>query len=280
MSPLKSTPGESVPSGSFDCSGDVVVVTGGSRGIGRGIALAFLSAGASVVACGRTEPAEHELPSARGPDGILRRAVFAAADVRDPDQAASVVAAATDRFGKLDVLVNNAGGSPQVSADTASPRFSVSIVTLNLLAPLHCAQAANAVMQGQATGGSIVNIASVSGLRPSPGTAAYGAAKAGLINLTRSLAIEWAPTVRVNCVSAGLVATEAADDHYGGAEGMAEVAATVPLGRFATPEDIAGICLFLASPLAGYVTGANLVADGGGERPAFLDAARAHGHDK
>ena len=112
---------------------------------------------------------------------------------------------------------------------------------------------------------------------PVPGTAAYGAAKAGLINLTQSLAIEWAPKVRVNCLSAGMVATEAADDHYGGPEGMAAVAATVPLGRFGTPEDMAGLCLFLASPLAGYVTGANLVAHGGGERPAFLAAIERSG---
>ena len=125
------------------------------------------------------------------------------------------------------------------------------------------------------TAGSIVNIGSVSGLRPSPGTAAYGAAKAGLVNLTQTLAVEWAPKVRVNCLSAGLVATEAADDHYGGRRGMAEVAATVPLGRFGTPDDVAGLCLVLASPLAGYVTGANLVAHGGGEWPAFLAAVGA-----
>ena len=127
-------------------------------------------------------------------------------------------------------------------------------------------------MQTQEDGGSIVNMGSVSGIRPSPGTAAYGAAKAGLVNLTQTLAIEWAPKVRVNCLSAGMVATEAADDHYGGPEGMAAVAATVPMGRFGTPEDMAGLCLFLASPLAAYVTGANLVANGGGERPAFLGA--------
>jgi NAD(P)-dependent dehydrogenase (short-subunit alcohol dehydrogenase family) len=260
------------PSGAFDFAGRVVVVTGGARGIGRGITEAFLAAGAEVAVCGRTEVGTDQLPSAVDATGVRRHAVFVAADVRDADQAASVVSATVERFGRLDTLVNNAGGSPQVDAAVASPRFSASIVTLNLLAPLYCAQAANAVMQNQSDGGSIVNIASVSGLRPSPGTAAYGAAKAGLINLTQSLAIEWAPRVRVNCVSAGLVATEAAEDHYGGPEGMAEVAATVPLGRFGTPEDVAGLCLFMASPLAGYVTGANLVAHGGGERPAFMTA--------
>ncbi len=121
-------------------------------------------------------------------------------------------------------------------------------------------------------GGSIINIGSVSGLRPSPGTAAYGAAKAGLINLTRTLAVEWAPKVRVNCVVAGMIATEAAEDHYGGSAGLAAVAATVPLGRMGTPDDVAGGCLFLASPLASYVSGAALEVHGGGESPAFLTA--------
>ena len=114
----------------------------------------------------------------------------------------------------------------------------------------------------------------MSGLRPSPGTAAYGAAKAGLINLTRTLAVEWAPKVRVNCVVAGMIATEAAEDHYGGAAGLAAVAATVPLGRMGTPDDVAGACLFLASPLASYVSGAALEVHGGGEGPAFLAALR------
>jgi NAD(P)-dependent dehydrogenase (short-subunit alcohol dehydrogenase family) len=259
-------------SGALDFSGRGVVVTGGAKGIGRGITLAFLAAGARVLVCGRTEVTSDDLPAVTDGNGATHRAEFVAGDVRDADQVSSIIAGAVDRFGRLDVLVNNAGGSPEVPAASASPRFFASIVALNLLAPLYCAQAANAIMQGQAEGGSIVNIGSVSGIRPSPGTAAYGAAKAGLVNLTQSLAVEWAPRVRVNCLTAGLVATEAADDHYGGAEGMAEVAATVPLGRFGTPEDMAGLCLFLASPLAAYVTGANLVAHGGGERPAFLAA--------
>jgi NAD(P)-dependent dehydrogenase (short-subunit alcohol dehydrogenase family) len=258
----------------FEFAGTVAVVTGGARGIGRGISEAFLAAGAEVVTCGRSEVDPAGLPSAADAGGATRRAVHVTADIRDPDQAAAVIAAAVERFGRLDTLVNNAGGSPEAPAATASPRFATSIVALNLLAPLFCAQAANAVMQGQDGGGSIVNIGSVSGLRPSPGTAAYGAAKAGLANLTQSLAVEWAPRVRVNCLSAGLVATDAADDHYGGEAGMAAVAATVPLGRFGTPADIASLCLFLASPtLAAYVTGANLVAHGGGEWPAFLTAA-------
>jgi NAD(P)-dependent dehydrogenase (short-subunit alcohol dehydrogenase family) len=249
------------------------VVTGGARGIGRAITGALLAAGAEVVVCGRSELAD-SLPSATGPDGVNRSASYVAADIRDPEQAARVVDTAASQLGRLDVLVNNAGGSPEAPAATASPRFMTSVVMLNLLAPMFCAQAANAVMQEQEAGGSIVNIGSVSGIRPSPGTAAYGAAKAGLINLTQTLAVEWAPKVRVNCVSAGLVATEGADDHYGGTEGMAAIAATVPLGRFGTPSDLASLCLFLASPeLSAYVTGANLVAHGGGEWPAFLTAA-------
>jgi NAD(P)-dependent dehydrogenase (short-subunit alcohol dehydrogenase family) len=259
-------------SGVLDFSGRAVVVTGGARGIGRGIAESFLAAGADVVVCGRNQVPEEALPGAADSRGAVRRANFVTADVRDADQAAALIEATVERLGRIDVLVNNAGGSPQIDAAAASPRFVASIVALNLLAPFYCAQAANAVMQGQDEGGSIINIASVSGLRPSPGTAAYGAAKAGLINLTQTLGMEWAPAVRVNCVSAGMVATVGADDHYGGAEGMAEVAATVPLKRFATPTDIAGLCMFLASPLAAYVTGANLVAHGGGERPPFLGA--------
>lgn len=260
--------------GPLDFHGRVVVVTGGGRGIGRAVTEAFLGAGAEVVVCGRTEVSGDGLPTGVDAGGTVRTAGFVAADVRDPDQAASVVRAAVDRHGRVDVLVNNAGGSPYVDAAAASPRFLASVVNLNLLAPLYCVQAANAVMQEQEDGGSIVNIASVSGMRPSPGTAAYGAAKAGLLNLTQTLAVEWAPKVRVNAVSGGLIATEGGDDHYGGPAGAAAAAATVPMGRFGTADDMAGICLFLASPLASYVTGANLVAHGGGERPAFLTAVR------
>jgi NAD(P)-dependent dehydrogenase (short-subunit alcohol dehydrogenase family) len=253
----------------LDYTGKVVIVTGGARGVGRGITEAFLAAGAQVAICGRKEPALEELPTAGG-----RRAQFLIADVRDAEQAASLISTVAQRLGRVDVLVNNAGGSPALPSAIASAHFVAQVVALNLLAPMYCSQAANAVMQAAADGGSIVNIGSVSGLRPSPGTAAYGAAKAGLINLTRSLAVEWAPKVRVNCVVAGMIATDAAEDHYGGAAGLAAVAATVPLGRMGTPEDVAGACLFLASPLASYVSGAALEVHGGGEEPAFLNALR------
>ncbi len=170
--------------------------------------------------------------------------------------------------------MNNAGGSPTVAAADASPRFTEAIVRLNLLAAIQVATEANRVMQDQDDGGAIVNVTSVSGLRPSPGTAAYGAAKAGLLSVTTTLAVEWAPKVRVNAISGGLIATEDSLEHYGGEEGLARVAATVPMARFGAPEDLADAVAFLASPLASYVTGANLVLHGGGEWPAFLRAAQ------
>jgi NAD(P)-dependent dehydrogenase (short-subunit alcohol dehydrogenase family) len=254
----------------LDFRGRVAIVTGGGRGVGRGVSERLLEAGAEVVICGRNAPAE--LPAHAG-----RRAGFVTADVRDVEAIERVVRFAVERFGRLDVLVNNAGGSPAAPAASASPRFSEKIIALNLTAPLHFAQRANSVMQGQPEGGSIINVASVSALRPSPGTAAYGAAKAGLLSLTATLAVEWAPRVRVNAVAAGMVRTELAHLHYGDEAAQARVAATVPLGRLGTPRDVGDLCVFLASPLASYVTGATILMHGGGELPAFLDAVAGKG---
>ncbi|MEV0809457.1 SDR family oxidoreductase [Micromonospora sp. NPDC050200] len=250
-----------------DLTGKAVIVTGGTRGIGAEIARRYLAAGARVLVCGRT--AVDELPA-----GGERGAEFVQADVRQPEQAAAVVDAAVERFGRLDILVNNAGGSPMADAATVSPRFISSIVSLNLLAPFFLAQPANAVMQRQAEGGLILNIGSVAGRDPAPGTAAYSAAKAGLTTLTRALALEFGPRVRVNQVTVGLVRTELAHLHYGDEEGVRAVAATIPLGRMATPDDVAAACLLLSSPLAGYVNGTELLVDGGGEIPARILAAR------
>ena len=250
-----------------DLTGKAVIVTGGTRGIGAVIAQRYLAAGADVLVCGRTPP--ETLPAHDG-----REARFVQADVRQPEPAAEVVDAAVTQFGRLDILVNNAGGSPAADAATVSPRFVASIVTLNLLAPFYLAQRANAVMQDQAEGGLILNIGSVAGQQPAPGTAAYAAAKAGLSTLTRALALEFGPRVRVNQVTVGLVRTELAHLHYGDEEGVAAVAATIPLRRMAVPDDIAAACLLLSSPLAGYVNGAELLVDGGGEIPARFLAAR------
>ncbi|MCW6006330.1 SDR family oxidoreductase [Micromonospora sp. CPCC 205371] len=249
----------------LDFAGRAVLVTGGTRGIGAGIAARFLAAGADVLVCARTAPAV--LPEVDG-----RRARFAAADVRDPEQASAAVRATVDAFGRLDAVVNNAGGAPYADAATVSPRFHAKVIELNLIAPLHVSQAAYAVMRQQPEGGAIVMVGSVSGVRPSPGTAAYGAAKAGLHHLAASLAVEWAPAVRINSIVVGMIATELSGEHYPDVEA---VAGTVPLGRLGTPDDVADACLFLASPLASYVTGSTLTVHGGGEWPAYLRALAA-----
>ncbi len=249
----------------------VVLVTGGTKGIGRGIAEAFLAAGATVVVCGRNAP--DSAPAAGG-----RTAEFIACDVREAEAVRQLVAVIVQRHGRLDVLVHNAGGAPSVDAATVSPRFHEGVLRLNLFSALHAAQAANAQMQQQPEGGVIVNIGSISALRPSPGTAAYGAAKAAVLSLTASLAVEWAPKVRVVAVSPGLVRTEQSHLHFGDDAGLAAVAATIPAGRLAEPADIARACLFVASPRAAYMSGSNLLLHGGGERPAFLSAATADKH--
>lgn len=245
-----------------------VLVTGGTKGIGRGIAEGFLAEGAKVVVCARSQP--ETLP---GTDG--RSAEFMACDVREAEAVRALVDAIVARHGRLDVLVHNAGGSPPVDAATVSPRFHEGVIRLNLTAALHMAQAANAAMQLQSEGGVIVFIGSVSALRPSPGTAAYGAAKAAVLSLASSLAVEWAPKVRVVAVSPGLVRTEQSHLHFGDEAGMAAVGATIPAGRMAEPSDIAQACLFVASPRAAYLSGTNLLLHGGGEKPAFLAAAKA-----
>jgi NAD(P)-dependent dehydrogenase (short-subunit alcohol dehydrogenase family) len=251
----------------LDLTGRSAIVTGGTKGIGRAIAERFLAAGASVVVCARNRP-DH-LPTAGG-----RSAVFVACDVRDGEQVRAVVQSCLDATGRVDVLVNNAGGAPPVASAEASDRFDERVLALNLLAPITFARAVHGPMTAQGSG-VIINIASVSGMRANPMGVAYGAAKAGLLNATETLAVEWAPAIRVVAITAGLVLTDDARAFYGDDESVAKVAATVPLGRLGEPGDIADACLFAASPLAAYVSGANLVVHGGGERPAYLNATDA-----
>ena len=242
---------------SLDLSGTVVLVTGGSRGIGRGIAESFVRAGATVVTCGRSEAEPME-----GTSHLI-------CDVRDPDAVEAMVEAIVADHGRLDVLVNNAGGAPSAEAATASPRFHDKIIGLNLNAPLLVAQVAHRAMVASG-GGSIINITSISAHRPAPTIAAYAAAKAGLESLTKSLAMEWGPLVRVNAIEVGLCRTEQTDDHYGSDERVAKIESTIPLGRMATPAEVGNVAVFLASDLASYVSGASIGCHGGGEPPVFL----------
>lgn len=255
----------------FDFSGKTIIVTGGGRGIGHGIAGAFAEAGADVIICSRSDPA----PFAAALEARIHHTSL---DIRDADAAPQLMQFALDKTGRLDCLVNNAGGGPPVASAEASPRLTESIIRLNLLAPINLSQAAYNTMRAENINGSIINISSVSATRSSPGTVAYGAAKAGLVNVTTSLAMEWAPEIRVNAIIVGLVATEASEDHYGGQKGMDYLASQLPMQRMGKPQDIANGCLFLADEASDYVSGACLEIYGGGEPPSFLkitsDAAK------
>ncbi|MFJ7069363.1 SDR family oxidoreductase [Streptomyces sp. NPDC101115] len=255
----------------MELDGRVAVVTGGTRGVGAGIARAFLRAGAEVVVCARRPPDEPV-------EEAGRKAVFEPADLRRPAEVTALLARVAERYGRLDTLVNNAGGTPYRPLGGAEEaERHARVLELNLTAPLVTSLAAYERLR--AARGSVVMIGSVSGTRPSPGTAAYGAAKAGLENLARTMAVEWAPEVRVNTLVLGMVRTELSHLHYGDAEGIAAVGRTVPLGRLAEPIEIGEAAVFLASDRAAYVSGASLLVHGGGERPAFLDAATADKED-
>ncbi len=245
-----------------------IIITGGGRGIGHGITSAFAKAGAEVIICSRNDPLDFS------PE-LQNHIHHIALDIREAEAASELVDFAVSKTGRLDCLINNAGGGPPVKSATASPRLTESVIKLNLLAPIYLAQAAYNKMQALEIDGSIINISSVSATRSSPGTVAYGAAKAGLLNVTTSLAMEWAPQVRVNAIIVGLVETEASQDHYGGDKGMAYLAENLPMKRMGTPQDIAHACLFLADETSSYISGACLEVYGGGEPPSFLQITAA-----
>jgi NAD(P)-dependent dehydrogenase (short-subunit alcohol dehydrogenase family) len=251
------------PAFSFGLAGRVVLVTGGVRGVGAGISSIFAEQGATVVTCAR-----------RAVDGLPYE--FHPCDIRDDDAVKSMIDAIVDRHGRLDAVVNNAGGSPYVLTAESSAKFNRKIIELNLLGALSVSQHANEKMQGQPSGGSIVNICSLSGRRPSPGTGAYGAAKAGLESLTQTLAVEWGPKVRVNACVVGMVETEQSELFYGDAESIAAISKNVPLGRLATPTDVGWAAAFLASDTASYISGASLEVHGGGEPPHYLATTNAN----
>ncbi len=244
--------------------GKTALVTGASRGIGAAIAVIYAAAGANVVLSSRKADALDEVAATLPSERVM---TFAA-NAGEPDQAAACVEATVERFGALDILVNNAATNPYMgpSIDIDLGRYDKTF-EVNLRGPLVWTQAAwQASMRDR--GGVVINVASIGGIRGEAGIGIYNTTKAGLIHLTETLAADLAPGVRVNALAPGLVKTHFARALWEPAEEA--VAATVPLRRLGEPEDIAQAALFLASDFASWITGHTLVIDGGALiRPSF-----------
>ena len=244
-----------------------IVVTGGTRGIGAEISKTFLRHDAEVFILARQKP--KKLIKAKG-----KKAIFVECDIRDINSIDAAVKNIKTKTKSVDVLINNAGGAPLVKALSASNRFHEAIIDLNLTAPLNVSQRFAKIMMKQKTVSNIINISSVTANRPTPGSAAYGAAKGGLVNLTKTLAIEWAPKIKVNSIVVGYIETENSLVHYGSKKEMNKIAKTIPMKRMGKPSDVANACLFFASNLSEWVTGASLDVHGGGEKPTYLEVAK------
>jgi NAD(P)-dependent dehydrogenase (short-subunit alcohol dehydrogenase family) len=239
-------------------AGHVAIVTGASRGIGFAIAQRFVAEGAKVAITGRNAEALQMAAKDLGGSDV---AIAVAGKGDDADHRAEVVDTVLGAFGPVTLLVNNIGINPAYgplgSLDLSAAR---KMLDVNVLGTLGWVQEA---LRGglDSQGGAIVNISSVSGVRPAPGIAFYGVTKAALIHMTEELAVELAPKIRVNAVAPAVVKTKFATALYEGRE--AEVASTYPLGRLGVPEDVAGTVAFLCSPDAGWITGQTIVLDGG-----------------
>ncbi len=240
--------------------GKVALVTGASRGIGRAIAARFAECGASVMLSSRKEDALIEARRGMRPSGDARLEVFAA-NAGDPDAAASCVAATVERLGGLDILVNNAATNPYMGnmIDIDLPRLDKTY-DVNLRGSFVWIQEAyRRAMEER--GGNVINISSIGGLTVEPSIGHYNVTKAALIHLTRSLAKELAPGVRVNAICPGLVKTDMAKALW--QDNEEAIAQHVPLRRLGEPDDIADAALFLASDMSSWITGTTIVVDGG-----------------
>jgi len=245
----------------LELAGRVAVVTGASRGIGSAIASRFAAAGAAVVVHYR----EHELEArclATELEKKGTRVVAIGADLREPDQVERLFRDAANELGEVDVLVNNAGTYPLARLVDASPEDWKTVVETNLLSVHLATRAAARRLTARGAPGAVVNVASIEGLRPAPEHSHYVAAKSGVLAYTRSAALELGPHgIRVNAVSPGLIWREGIEQAW--PEGVASFRSRAPLGRLGRPEEVAEACLFLSSPRASFITGANLVVDGG-----------------
>ena len=242
----------------FDLTLKTALVTGASRGIGATIAAAFVRAGAKVAVNSRGAEQLRKTADEVG------AAVVLPGDVTDEQAAQEVVAGAIEGLGQLDVIVNNVGGNG-VMVPFPQLRFAgwTKVMRLNVDSAVHVLQAAAPHLLERRTG-SVINVASVAGLSATPAMAQYGASKAALISLTRTLAVEWASTgVRVNALCPGWTATDLNRTLWENEEVYAGLTATIPMGRWARAEEMAGPAVFLASDASSFMTGQTLVVDGG-----------------